>query len=336
MAQAVWTGDLSFGLVNVPVRLYGATSPKSVRFHLYEAGTGRRLRYRRVAEGPVPEPPATRDETWPEQPEPVEAGRDDAAWTDEPDVDAGARDDVAIRDERGPAAPSAPPVADERDRASRRARSEPDEDEVPWNDVVKGVELEPGRVVTFERDELEALAPERSRVFEIERFVDLRAVDPVHFDKSYYVVPRHGPGERAYWLLFRAMERARKAAVGRFVMRTKEHLAVVRPGEHALVLHTMFYADEVRDPKDVGILGVHEPGDDELRVAGAFLDALAGEWEPDRHRDEHRERLLELLRAKAGDARPVPAADEPAPAPSGLADLMAALTASVDAARRAR
>ena len=327
MPQAVWTGDLSFGLVNVPVRLYGATSPKSVRFHLYEAGTGRRLRYRRVAEGPVPEPPRER---WADDDEPSDAERDEPrAEEPEPatgDHDAGAPDDVAVPapDERARTAPAARPAA------------ERDEDEVEWDDVVKGVELEPGRVVTFERDELEALAPERSRVFEIERFVDLRDVDPVHFDKSYYVVPGHGPGERAYWLLFRAMERAGKAAVGRFVMRTKEHLAVVRPGEHALVLHTMFYADEVRDPKDVGIVAAHEPGDEELAVAGRFLDALAGEWEPDRHRDEHRERLLELLRAKAGDARPVPSREEPEAAPSGLADLMAALTASVEAARRAR
>lgn len=299
MPHAVWVGDLGFGLVNVPVRLYGATAPRTVRFHHYEAGTGRRIRYRRVAEGPAPElrPP-------PEGPEPPRTGGEDDA----------AHEPAPLRRDPAPAVSA----------------------EVGWEDVVKGVEVEPGRVVTFERDELDALAPEPSRVLEVEQFVDLADIDPVHFDKSYYVVPERGVAERAYWLLYRAMEEAGKVAVGRFVLRTKEHLAAVRAGEHALTLHTLFYADEVRDPKDVGVVAAHDADERELDMARRFLGALAGKWEPDRHRDEHRERLLELLRSKAGDARRVPEPAGTAPEPSTVADLMAALTASVEAATRAR
>jgi DNA end-binding protein Ku len=301
MPQAVWVGVLSFGLVNIPVKLYSATSPKRVRFHQYEAGTGRRIRYRRVAEGPGPDRvPSRTDE---EEPEPLQAAvaePSDEAVVEEPSGDSG--DDV----------------------------------EVPWEEVVKGYEIEPGRVVTVERDELESLAPERSRVLEVEQFVDLGDIDPVHFEKSYYVVPQAGVGaERPYWLLYRTMEAAAKVAVGRFVLRTKEYLAAVRPAEHVLMLETLFYADEVRDPKDVGVPLVDEPPERELRVANQFLEALAGDWEPARHRDEYRERLLDLLHSKADEAVILPEPDEEA-VTSPVVDLMEALEASVEAARRAR
>jgi DNA end-binding protein Ku len=190
MPQAVWTGSLSFGLVAIPVKLYSATAPRDVRFHQYEAGTGRRVRYRRVAAGPPPEPP---------------------------------------------------PVPERSDQP-----------EVPWEDVVKGYEIEPGRVVTVTPDELMQVAPERTRVLEVEEFVDLREIDPIHFEKSYYVMPQPGAGaERPYRLLLRAMETTGKVAVGRFVMRTREYLAAVRPGPDVLVLETLFFADEVRDPKEI-------------------------------------------------------------------------------------
>src|SRR5918992_4729626 len=138
MPQAVWTGSLSFGLVNIPVRLYAATSPKRVRFHQYEAGTGRRIRYRRVAE-------AARDETYSEPVSP--AGRESL---------------------------SEPSAAEE---LAGRPQPAETEREVDWADVVKGYELEPGRVVTVEAEELEAVAPEKSRVLEIEQFVDLSEIN---------------------------------------------------------------------------------------------------------------------------------------------------------------
>ena len=299
MPQAVWTGSLSFGLVNIPVKLYAATSPKRVRFHQYEAGTGRRIRYRRVAE----------------------AARDDEMYS-EPVSPA------------GPESSSEPTAADE---LAARPQPAETEREVDWADVVKGYELEPGRVVTVEADELEAVAPEKSRLLEIEQFVDLSEIDPVHFEKSYYLVPqRAAVTERPYSLLFRAMEETQKVAIGRFVMRTKEYLVAVRPGEHVLMLETLFYADEVRDPKELWYPAMEEPDEHELRMAHQFVNALTGKWDPARHRDEHRDRLLDLLHEKAAE---LPATPQPAAEPASVApvtDLMDALKASVEAAVRAR
>ena len=305
MPQAVWTGDLSFGLVNIPVKLYSATSPKRVQFHQYEAGTGRRIRYRRVAEGPLPadvRSPAEETESAPAPPAPEHSATEEEFGWDSPTQSEGSGDET----------------------------------EVPWEEVVKGYEVEPGSVVTIEREELESVAPERSRVLEVEQFVDLQAIDPVHFEKSYHVVPQRGAAtERPYWLLYRAMEEAGKVAIGRFVMRTKEYLVAVRPAEHVLMLETLFYADEVRDPKGVWVPSMEEPSERELSVARQFLEALGGEWEPARHRDEHRERLLDLLHSKAGDAVAKPEAEPGAPV-APVSDLMEALQESVEAARRAR
>jgi DNA end-binding protein Ku len=303
--QSVWVGDLSFGLVNIPIRLYAATSPRRVRFHQYEAGTGRRIRYRRVAEGAAPEEPLPQSRDDVSRPVPLDV-------VPEPPADPGPTQ-----------AAGSPPDAD----------AEP---EVPWEDIVRGYEVEPGRVVTVEPEELDSVAPERSRSIEIEQFVELGDIDPVFFEKSYYVVPQPGPiPERPYWLLYRAMDKGGRVAVGRFVLRTKEYLAIVRPAEHVLMLETLFYPDEVRDPKEVWYPTIVEPEERELRTAEVLLDALSARWEPARHRDEHRERLLELIRSKAGEAVTVSDSEEETPI-APVVDLMEALRASVDAARQAR
>ena len=317
MPQAVWTGDLSFGLVNIPVKLFTATSPKRVRFHQYEAGTGRRIRYRRIADGPPP--------------------LDQHPSSDE--------DDAADIETWGPGVRAVPEDsregADLGETADREGHEETsgdsnEADEIQWEEIVKGYEIEPGRVVTIDADELESVAPERSRVLEVEQFVDLESIDPIFFEKSYYVVPQRGAAtERPYWLLHRAMEATGKVAIGRFVMRTKEYLVAVRAAEHVLVLGTMFYADEVRDPKEAWVPSIEEPSERELQLARQFIDALAGEWEPARHRDAHRERLLDLLHSKTGEATAIPQAEEEQPV-TPATDLMEALQASVDAARRAR
>lgn len=307
MPQAVWTGDLGFGLVNIPVKLYTATSPKRVRFHQYEAGTGRRIRYRRVAEGPPPAPfESLPDEPTEEEPPSFEVSE-----------------------------PTAPPVW-RREEEPELEREEP-EAEVPWERIVRGYEVEPGRVVTVETEELESVAPERSRMLEVELFVDLGDIDPVHFEKSYYVVPQRGAAtERPYWLLHRAMQESGKVAVGRFVMRTKEYLVAVRPTEHLLMLETLFYADEVRDPEQLWVPPVQEPSERELTLARQFVEGLEGPWRPERHRDGHRERLLDLIHGKSGFAVHVPEPGEEEPAGATVTDLMDALKASVEAAKQAR
>jgi DNA end-binding protein Ku len=210
------------------------------------------------------------------------------------------------------------------------------ETEVPWEEIVRGYEVEPGRVVAVEPEELESVAPERGRVLEVEQFVDLQEIDPVYFEKSYYVVPQRGAvTQRPYWLLYRAMEKAGKVAIGRFVLRTKEYLVAVRPGEHVLILEALFYADEVRDPKEGWMPSIEEPSERELGLAQQFLESLSGQWEPARHRDEHRERLLDLIQGKAGTAITSPEVDADADV-SPVIDLLEALQASVEAAKRAR
>ncbi|MBA3348937.1 MAG: hypothetical protein H0T12_00120 [Actinobacteria bacterium] len=325
MPQAVWTGQLSFGLVNIPVKLYSATAPKNVRFHQYDAQTGRRIRYRRVASGPpaehiAPPEPAQPDERAP----PVEP----ALLPPDPEPSPAPSDDPAAR----PLPRTEPPPGWREEVTDEPA----DEAEVPWDEIIKGFEIEPGRVVTVTPEELVSVAPEQSRLLEVERFVHLNEIDPIHFDKSYYVTPGFGVGaDRSYWLLYKAMEAAAEVAVGRFVMRTKEYLAVVRPGEHVLMLETLFYADEVRDPKEVWIPPTEEPPERELRMARNLIEALTGEWDPARHRDEYRERLLELLRSKSDeDVQVLPEPEEKAPSP--VIDLMEALKASVEVAKLAR
>jgi DNA end-binding protein Ku len=303
MPRAIWTGTLTFGLVSIPVRLVNATAPQDVRFHQFQAETGRRIRLRRVVpeEGAFGEPPV--ESAGPGEPEGLPAG----ALEREP-LSAEDRDQVDL----------AP------------LRPAPREQEVAYNDLVKGYEVDPGRYVLVDPEELAALEPEQTRTIDIEDFVDLADIDPVYFEKSYYVVPQRG-GEKPYGLLLRAMEDAGKVAIGRFVMRSREHLAAVRPMREILALETLFYADEVRSPQEVGAPPVHrEVSERELKLARQLIDFLATEWQPDRYRDSYRERVLELIEAKARGEEMVV---EQAPVAPVVPDLMAALRASVDAAK---
>jgi Ku protein len=331
MPQAVWIGHLSFGLVDIPVKLYGATSPRDVRFHHYEAGTGRRIRYQRVASGPPAGDAAPPDETERvpagEEAEPAVSGTDPTALERPAAASPQARPPAASEGAAAPPSgvtplePPPPPAAEE---------------DVPWERVVKGFEIEPGRVVTVTPEDLRSVAPERSRVLEVEQFDDLHRIDPIHFEKSYYLIPQSRAAERPYWLLHRAMETAGKVAIGRFVMRTKEYLAAVRPGQRVLVLHSLFYADEIRDAARVWSAPAEEPPAREVEVARNLIEALTSEWDPARSRDEYRERVLDLLRSKAGEAwQAPPEGYDEAPVPPAI-DLLEALQASVDAARRAK
>jgi len=293
MSQAVWTGSISFGLVSIPVRLYPATEPKDVRFHLYDRQSGRRIRYERVTR--ENEPPAFIPE--------------DQVETEE----ESANEPVRPFTHSSPAEPLPAPV----DTA----------------DVIRGYELPNRDVVPIAEDELEALAPERSRTIEIEEFVDLAEIDPVFFEKSYFVAPtRDTGGDKSYLLLLRAMQASGMVGIGRFVLRTKPHLVAIRPLEHVLGLETLYFGDEVRKAEDVARLPAVALSDRELKMAEQLIKALAAEWIPDKHADQYREELLELLRSK----RARPRSEDPEPTASGptVDDLMATLKASVEAAKR--
>ncbi len=199
-------------------------------------------------------------------------------------------------------------------------------------ETVRGIELDPGRFVVISPDELEALKADRRRTIDIEAFVDVSEIDPVHYDRSYYVMPQQG-SERPYALLLEAMRRTGRAAVGRFVLSRREHLALVRPAGDALVLELLFYPEDVR-PKDEiedRVRGT-EVLQRELDVATQLVESLSRPFDPAEFENERNRELQALVeRKRAGDE--VAMAPEPRPSAAPVPDLMEALEASVREAR---
>ncbi|MDA8313364.1 MAG: Ku protein [Actinomycetota bacterium] len=263
MARAVWTGSLSFGLVNVPVALFAATEERSIRFHQFQAGTSDRVRSKRV--------------------------------------------------------------------------NERTGEEVPYEDVAKGYDLGGGEYVMLDAAEIAAVAPGRSQTMDVSAFVDLAEIDPVYFGRSYYLAPPAKGGgsgaERAYGLLREAMLQAGKVALATFVLRERQYLVAVRPRPDVLVVETLFYADEVRDPlEEIGSLPVEaEWSPRELEMATMLIDSMTSKWDPAQYHDAYRERLTDLIeRKRAGGTVAVePRAPEGAP----VVDLLQALEASLRATR---
>jgi DNA end-binding protein Ku len=259
MPRSLWSGSLSFGLVNVPVALYSGVRDIDVHFRQLHA----------------------KDHT------PVETRR----FCKKEDV------------------------------------------EVPYEEIANGYELD-GKQVILTDAELAAAAPEKTRTIDIEAFVDLDDVDPIYYDHPYVLMP---VGEadgtlRAYRLLLEVMERTERAALGRFVLRTKEYLALIRARDKRLVLTTMLFHDEVRPTKDVPKPTKKDrPAKKEVDEAVALIEALACPWDPSRYEDSFQKRLKQILRRKAkGQTVEVPEREkEPSPVP----DLMAALEKSLAEAK---
>jgi DNA end-binding protein Ku len=217
---------------------------------------------------------------------------------------------------------------------TRRYCSEEDK-EVPWEAITRSYELDGGKTVIVTDDDLDAVEPRKTRTIDIEQFVDLAEVDPIYFDHPYWLVPA-GDDEgatRAYKLLLGVMERTDHAALGSFVMRAKEHLAIVRARDGALSLTTMRFHDEVRSAKDVPSAAGKstKPTKKELDTAVALIEAMAEEWDPARHDDRYRKRLQKIVRDKRkGKTIEIPedAKDEPGPPPDLMAVLKEALAAA--------
>lgn len=208
-------------------------------------------------------------------------------------------------------------------------------DEVGYADVVKGADIGGGNYVMLDQDELDSVAPGRSRSLDIHTFVDLDEIDAIYFDKTYFL----GPGKEAakpYALLRDAMEHSGKAAIASFVMRGKEYLAAVRADGGLLALETLFFADEVRDPRaEIDTLpGRVKLSQQEVRMARQLVDTMSGPWTPSEYRDTYTDRVNELLEAKKNEKEFQPAAQPPAA--TNVSDLTAALQASVDAAKKTR
>jgi DNA end-binding protein Ku len=206
---------------------------------------------------------------------------------------------------------------------------------VAWDEIVRGYEVSKNKWVTLADEELAAAEPRKTRTIDIEEFVDLAEIDPIYFDHPYFLVPPDGEGAaRAYRLLVEVMDREGKAAIGRFVLRTKEYLVAIRVRDGALSLTTMLFHDEVRPARGIGPGSSKKtaPAKEEVDGAVALIDALTRKFDPSRYRDRHRERLLKIVRdKKKGRKIKVPdRQDEPQAAP----DLMAALEESLAKAKK--
>lgn len=204
--------------------------------------------------------------------------------------------------------------------------------EVPNEEIVRGYELEGGRYVTVTDEELDRLDPDRTHTIDIERFVDLGEIDPVLYDSSYYAIPDGEIAAKPYELLRRAMAQSGRVALGRVVIRTKEHLAALRPTDELLTVSTMLFPDEVIPRQEIELPTARgEASDSEVQMACRLVESLSAEFEPESYRDTYRDRVLELIECKARGEEVVsePAAERAEPAP----DLMAALEASIARAR---
>jgi DNA end-binding protein Ku len=207
---------------------------------------------------------------------------------------------------------------------------EVDGEEVPYDHIVKGYELEKDRYVVLEDEDFDAVPVESSRTIDIQQFVDLEEIDPILFKKSYYLVPEE-TGAKAYALLRRALEEESKVGISKVSFRDKEHLAALRFKDDVFVLETMFWPDEIRAAE---FDTVHEDGkirEQEVEMAKSLIENLSEPWNPDAFKDEYRKALLEIVEKKAAGEE-IEAAPEAQPA--RVVDLMEALKASVEAVKQ--
>jgi DNA end-binding protein Ku len=262
MARAIWSGSISFGLLNVPVKLYSAVARRSIALREIRDSDSARIKHRRVAEG-----------------------------TDE---------------------------------------------EVPYESIVKAYEITPGQYVPLGKDEMSALAPEKTRAIDVLDFVDIEEIDPMYFDSPYYLGPADG-AEKAYSLLAAAMEASGKAAIARFVFRNKEHLAAIRAADGVLTLTTMRFADEVvpaAELDDALPEKKSKVAKREQEMAEQLIESLSTDFDPSAYRDEYREQLLALIERKA-EGKEIVAAPSEEPTATKAPDLMAALEESIAAVKSA-
>jgi DNA end-binding protein Ku len=207
---------------------------------------------------------------------------------------------------------------------------EKDGEEVTFEHIVKGYEVEKDRYVVLTDEELNAIPVESSRAIDIHRFVDLDDIDPVMFKKSYYLVPEE-TGAKAYALLREAMADDGRVGIAKVSFRDKEHLAALRFKDEAFVLETMYWPDEIREADFGGVDVSAKVRGQELEMAKQLIESLSGEWNPEEYSDEYREALLQIVEAKLNGQEIEVVAPEPT---AKVVDLMEALKASVAAAKK--
>ncbi len=253
----IWKGVISFGLVNIPIKLYTATEPKDIKFNFLHRQCKSPIKYEKVC-----------------------------------------------------------PVCNV---------------EVKNEDLVRGYEYEKGRYVIIEEEDLEKIPLSTLKAIEILDFINLGEVDPIYYVKSYYIAPGD-LGVRPYRLLYEAMKQTGRVAIARVVLRQKESLALLRVYENCLVMETIFYPDEIRNPALIPELqaevNVHE---NELKMAVTLIENLTAEFRPEKYTNHYRQALMELIQAKiTGEEIAVPEEREV----TKVIDLMEALKASIEAAQK--
>ncbi|EWT03559.1 DNA repair protein [Intrasporangium oryzae NRRL B-24470] len=258
--RAIWKGAVSFGLVNVPVRLFAATENHDVQFRQVHAKDGGRIRYQRVCS-----------------------------------IDG---------------------------------------EEVPYSDIAKGYETADGQMVVLSDEDMRSLPSRSSKEIAIEKFVPADQIDPLLFDKSYYLEPDKS-GLKPYVLLRDALEKADRMALVTVAVRTRMTLAVLRVRDGVIVLQTLLWADEVRTPEFESLSEETHATARELAMASSLVDSLSGDYEPDEFEDDYAEAVETLVASKVegGEVKEAPAA---AAEETEVVDLLAALQRSVDKAKAAR
>lgn len=254
--RPIWKGAISFGLVNIPVGLYSATSTADrIKFRLLRTSDHSPIRNKRVAE-----------------------------------VDA---------------------------------------EEVPWDQIVKGYEYQRGHFVVLTESDFERVSLTSNRIIEIKEFVSLDQIDPMFFDEPYFLGPEKG-GDKAYSLLRDTLRDANKVGVSKVVLRTREHLAAVRPRGNALVLDLMHFAEELANPDQLGLPNV-QSSSKELAMASSLVEAMTADWQPDKYHDEYAAALMKVIEEKiAAGGKELPPASRGGPATSTkVVDIVALLQESL-------
>jgi DNA end-binding protein Ku len=221
--------------------------------------------------------------------------------------------------------------------AERQAEPEAEiqpESEVPREDVVRGYEYSPGQFVPVTDEEFAELAPERTKTIDVEQFVSRTELDPIFLDTSYYVVP--DGSIRPFAVLLRAMQETNRAAICWIVLRSRRHLAALEPRGELMLLTTLLFSDEVLPVNGLTPLLPGDLQEREIDMAELLLTTLAGPWEPERYRDEYREKVLALVEGRAAAEQFVEETEQKSPAPAGVEELLAALKASVEEAQARR
>ena len=257
MPRAIWSGSISFGMVTIPVKLFGATESKDITFHLLHATCGTRLQQRR--------------------------------WCPTDEVD------------------------------------------VPWSETARGYEYAKGQYVILTEEDFERLPLPSKHTIDLSAFVEEREIDPVFYERSYYLEPNER-AEKPYALLFKALAEKKLSAIATITIRKKEQLCVLRPHEGTIMLETLYYPDEIRTERGTD-LGSVKISDRELEMAFTLIDILRRPFDPAEYRDHYREALAELIEAKLEGKQIVTA---PAAKESRVFDLADALKRSVEAAKKAK